>query len=276
MAEVKSRTPRGAVERARSLLFVPGNRPDRFPKARDSGADITILDLEDAVPADEKQDARASALEWAIAHEGCVVRINALGTPWSADEVRALHGSGVPVMVPKLETVEELRHVAAHLPGSPVIGLVETPRGVLAAQALAESGLLTRLAFGNVDFAAVLGVDPHSQAGLAPARGSLVLASAAADLSAPIDGVSTRLDDLDALERDLAHGRELGFTAKLCIHPRQVGRVNETMGPSAEEVAWAESILAHAKGGVSVVDGAMVDAPVVARAQRLMERVERS
>ena len=275
MQEVTSRTPRGAVEWARSFLFVPGNRPDRFAKARDSGADVTILDLEDAVPSDEKQDARASVLEWAIAHEGCVVRINALGTPWRADELRALNGSGVPVMVPKLESVEDLRHVAAQVPGSPVIGLVETPRGVLAAQALAESALLTRLAFGNVDFAAVLGVHPDSHAALAPARGILVLASATADLVAPIDGVSTRLDDVDALETDLAHARELGFAAKLCIHPRQVGRVNAVMGPSAEEVAWAERVLAHATAGVAVVDGAMVDAPVVARAQRLMERLGR-
>ena len=273
---MNARTRRGAVERARSFLFVPGNRPDRFAKARDSGADITILDLEDAVPSGEKQDARASVLDWAIAHEGCVVRINALGTPWSADELRALNGSGVPVMVPKLETVEDLRHVAAKLSGSPVIGLVETPRGVLAAQALAESGILTRLAFGNVDFAAVLGVDPDSQAALASARGTLVLASATADLAAPIDGVSTRLDDVDALEMDLAHGRELGFAAKLCIHPRQVGRVNAAMGPSAKEVAWAERVLAHAQDGVAVVDGAMVDAPVVARAQRIIERLGRS
>ena len=170
---MNARTRRGAVEWARSFLFVPGNRPDRFAKARDSGADITILDLEDAVPSGEKQDARASVLDWAIAHEGCVVRINALGTPWSADELRALNGSGVPVMVPKLETVEDLRHVAEKLSGSPVIGLVETPRGVLAAQALAESGILTRLAFGNVDFAAVLGVDPDSQAALALGAGDL-------------------------------------------------------------------------------------------------------
>ena len=98
----------------------------------------------------------------------------------------------------------------------------------------------------------------------------MVLASATAGLAAPIDGVSTRLNDADALEMDLAHGRELGFAAKLCIHPRQVVRANAAMGPSAKEVAWAERVLAHAQDGVAVVDGAMVDAPVVARAQRII------
>ena len=103
-----------------------------------------------------------------------------------------------------------------------------------------------------------------------------MLASAAAGLAAPVDGVTTRLDDADALETDVAHGRELGFGAKLCIHPRQVARVNAAMAPSAEEVDWAERVLAHAEDGVVVVDGAMVDAPVVARAQRIIRRMGHS
>jgi len=154
-----------------------------------------------------------------------------------------------------------------------VVGLVETPRGLLAAHALARSGAVARLALGNVDLALALGVDPASRAALAPARWSLVVASAAEGLPPPVDGVTTVLDDQALLESDVSYARELGFAARLCIHPRQVVPTNAAMSPSAEERAWAERVLAHGRLGVGVVDGAMVDPPVIERARRIRAQV---
>ncbi|WP_270889642.1 HpcH/HpaI aldolase/citrate lyase family protein [Pedococcus sp. 5OH_020] len=261
---------REGVEVARSFLFVPGDRPDRFAKAQASGADLVILDLEDAVPAAAKETALRSVLEWAQAHDRCLVRINGVGTPWIGSELRALRGTGIAVMLPKAERVEDVRRVVDDVAGC-LVALIETPRGLLEAQTLAESGAVTRLALGNVDLAACLGVDPASRSALAPARWSLVVASAVAGLAPPVDGVTTALEDPSALKGDVAHARELGFAGRLCIHPRQVQPTNLGMGPSAQEVAWAQRVLAGAQDdGARVVDGAMVDAPVVARARRIV------
>ena len=164
---------RAGVENARSFLFVPGNRPERFAKAHASGADVTILDLEDAVAPIHKEASRGPVVEWAVAHDDCMVRVNGSGTPWIMSELRALRGRGVPVMLPKAENVDQLSQVADELAGSPVVGLVETPRGVATAHALAASGMVARLALGNVDLAAALGVDPASHAALSYARGGL-------------------------------------------------------------------------------------------------------
>ena len=261
---------RERVEAARSFLFVPGNRPDRFAKAQASGADLVVLDLEDAVPAAAKETALHSVVEWAQEHEGCLVRLNGVGTPWIGTELRALRGTGIAVMLPKAERVEDVVRVVDEVSGS-LVALVETPRGILDARTLAESGAVTRLALGTVDLAACLGVDPASRSALAPARWSVVVASAVAGLAAPVDGVTTVLDDPEALESDVAHALELGFGGRLCIHPRQVQVTNVGMGPSTQELAWARRVLAGAQEeGARVVDGAMVDAPVVARARRIV------
>jgi citrate lyase subunit beta / citryl-CoA lyase len=264
--------PAVTPETARSFLFVPGSRPDRFAKANDSEADIIILDLEDAVAPRDKEEARREVIDWATTHPRCLVRVNGVGTPWIDADLKALRGTGVPLMLPKTESLGDLRHTQDKAVGSPIVALVETPLGVLAASALASSGLTVRLALGNVDLATALGVDPSSHSAFLHVRGSLVVASAAAGLASPVDGVTTQLDDEGILADDVAHARELGFGAKLCIHPRQVGVVNAAMSPSPEEVDWAKQVLSHPEGGVVVVDGAMVDPPVVERARRIIER----
>ena len=261
-----------AVVAARSFLFVPGNRPDRFDKAAASGADIVILDLEDAVAPADKESSLRRVVEWAGANERGVVRVNGVDTPWIGRELLQLRYTGVAVMLPKVERAEDVHRVVDSLGGSVVVGLVETPRGVLAAHALAGSGAVARLALGNVDLALALGVDPASRAALAPARWSLVVASAAEGLPPPVDGVTTVLDDQALLDADLFHARELGFGARLCIHPRQVVPTNAAMSPSAEELAWAERVIAQGQLGVGVVDGAMVDQPVVESARRILAR----
>jgi citrate lyase subunit beta/citryl-CoA lyase len=261
-------TPRAAT--ARSLLFVPADRPERFDKAIATGADAIIIDLEDAVPAASKDAALQHVLAYLRSGHEAVVRINAVGTTWHAAEVEALAGTGATIMVPKSQSPNDLRAISEQV-GERVIALVETARGVREADAVAAAPGVIRLALGNVDLSAELGIDAASHPGLAYARGRLVMASAAAGITAPIDGVTTRIDAPHALAHDLTVTRELGFSGKLCIHPRQVAPVNDALTPSDDEVAWAQRIIdAASADGVSVVDGAMVDPPLIRRAERLI------
>ncbi|WP_308162714.1 HpcH/HpaI aldolase/citrate lyase family protein [Nocardia alni] len=260
-----------ALAVARSFLFVPGDRPDRFDKAIATGADAVIIDLEDAVAADRKDTARNSAVEWLTRGGRAVVRVNGADTAWHADDVEALRSTGAPVMLPKAQSADVLADVAGRLGYGSIIALVETARGIRDLDAVCAVEGVVRVALGNVDLSAELGIDPDSHTALGHVRGKMVLACAAAGLPAPIDGVSTAFDAPERLEHDLTHARELGFGAKLCIHPRQVPVVNEGFLPTEAERAWAERILAAMRehDGVAVVDGAMIDAPVVRRAERL-------
>lgn len=263
---------RTAVElaHARSFLFVPGSGPDRFEKALASGADVVVLDLEDAVAPEEKDQALRDVVRWLGAAGPAVVRVNAIGTPWHAGEVAAL-ADLCSIMLPKAEDAQDVASVAQRVGGG-VIALVETARGIRDVDTIASTGV-ARLALGTVDLAADLAVDPTSWSALAYARGRIVVASAAAGLPAPVDGVSTRLDDIEALRTETHAARDLGFGAKLCIHPRQVAPVNDLFRPSQDEIRWARRVLsAAATGGVTVVDGAMVDPPVLRRAEAILGR----
>jgi citrate lyase subunit beta/citryl-CoA lyase len=258
---------------ARSLLFVPGDRPERFDKAVATGADIIVIDLEDAVASDAKHVALGHALDWLSAGNTAVVRVNGFGTSQHTAEVAALAATSAFLMVPKSQAADELASVQAVV-GDRVIALVETARGIRDADQVASAPGVVRIALGNVDLSAELGVDAASHAALAYSRSRLVVASAAAALAPPVDGVTTALDSPETLATDLAVTRELGFGGKLCIHPRQVEPVNAALSPSAEELAWARRILLAAgpASGVSVIDGAMIDPPVVARAIQIAAR----
>lgn len=252
---------------------MPGIRPERFDKAVSTGADAVIIDLEDAVAADSKTTALQHALAWIGAGREAVVRVNGVGTPWHAAEISALADTAVGIMVPKSQHADELAGVQSVV-GDRLIALVETARGIRDADAVAAAPGVVRLALGNVDLSAELGVDPASHAALSYSRSRLVVASAAAGITAPVDGVTTALDSAGVLAADLAVTRELGFGGKLCIHPRQVGPVNDALRPSEEELTWARRVLAAAGtgDGVTVVDSAMIDAPVIARATNLVAR----
>ncbi|WP_110180349.1 HpcH/HpaI aldolase/citrate lyase family protein [Nocardioides solisilvae] len=263
------------VAAAATWLFVPGDRPERFDKAAAAGADVVVLDLEDAVAPAQRPDARDAVAAWLpTAGVSCAVRVNA-GADRAAD-VAALAGLPGPVVVvaAKAEDPDDLAGLLAALPsGSTAVALVETARGVLAAPALAAVPGVVRLAVGTFDLAAELGVDPEDATALAATRGALVLASAAAGLAGPVDGVTAALDDPDLLTRDTAASARLGFAGKLCIHPRQVPVVRAAFAPADDEVRWAERVLAAAQDdGVAVVDGRMVDKPVVDRARRVLSR----
>lgn len=266
-----------AVAHARSLLFVPGDRPDRFAKAASSGADLAVCDLEDAVSPGSKQAARHEVSGWLREGGSAAVRINAPGSPWYADDCAALLGLGglAAVMVPKAEDPGTLAELARRLEGVPLVALVETALGLHRAHDLAAVPGVARLAFGSVDFALDTGCAEDDVA-LLHARSCLVVASRAAGAAQPVDGVTLALDDPEAAGVDAGSARRLGFSGKLCVHPRQVGAVNAAFTPGPEEVAHARRVVAAAGDGAAArVNGQMVDVPVLERARRTLRQARR-
>jgi citrate lyase subunit beta / citryl-CoA lyase len=259
-----------------SWLFVPGSRRERFAKAAASGASQVIVDLEDAVPASDKEQARADTARWLAGGAAAWVRINGAGTPWHESDLDALQGStGLRgVVVPKAERPEELSRIARRLPaGSGLVALVETAVGIQSAGALAATPGVTRLAFGSVDFALDIDAAETDEA-LLFARAALVVAARAAGSPPPLDGVTVETRDATAVRGASLRSRKLGFGGKLCIHPAQVPIVERSFAPSSAELHWARRVVgAVMPNGVGMVDGAMVDKPVVDRARRLLARV---
>ena len=251
-------------------LFVPADRPERFEKAAAAGADAVILDLEDAVAADAKDAARA-ALRSGFASVPVLVRVNGLGTPWHVADMAALAGHAFSaVMVPKAEAGEAFEALCK-ASSAPVVALVESARGLADARRIAGTANVARIAFGSIDFCADLGC-AHIRDALQAARCELVLASRLAGLVAPIDGVTTAIDDADAISGDARHARDLGFGGKLAIHPRQIAPIRAGFAPDDAEVAWARKVLASGDGAAAV-DGAMVDEPVRLRARAILGRL---
>lgn len=260
----------------RSYLFVPGDRPERIAKAQASGADAVIVDLEDAVAPGNKTAAREAAAGALDAAQPVVLRINGADTVWFDDDVRLLADPGIAaVMLPKA-TAAAVAALRAAGGGKPVLALVETAAGMADLAALAAAGV-ARLVFGSIDLQLDLDIGDDDLA-LLPFRMQLVLAARAAGLPPPVDGVTTAFDDAPRIEAEARRARQLGFGAKLCVHPRQVPIVNDAFSPGAAELAWAQRVVdaAAAAGGAAVaVDGRMVDAPVLARAHRLLAAARR-
>ncbi|WP_425277335.1 HpcH/HpaI aldolase/citrate lyase family protein [Sinorhizobium fredii] len=250
-------------------LFVPGNRPERFEKAAASGADAIIIDLEDAVAPDAKE-AAGVALRADFTDLPVLVRINGEGTPWHEDDLAAVSRLPVAaVIVPKAELGGGLAALAA-ASAVPIVALVETARGLAEARQIAALPGVSRLAFGSVDFCADLGC-AHTREALLAARSELVLASRLAGLVAPLDGVTTSIDDGEQIESDARYALELGFGGKLAIHPRQIEAIRAGFRPQASEIEWAKKVLASGDGAAAV-DGAMVDEPVRIRARAVLAR----
>jgi citrate lyase subunit beta/citryl-CoA lyase len=261
---------------SRSLLFVPGSRPDRFAKAVAAGPGLVILDLEDAVGAADKDSARADVLTWLLAGNLAMVRINPSGTPWYDADVAMVGEAGVPVMLPKCEHAGQITGLAASLADRVgIVALIETAAGVLNAQQIAVSRGVARLAFGSIDLGAQLGVDPADTTAMLAARSHLVLASAAAGIPGPIDSPTLDLTDETTWRSDADHAKRLGFTGKLCIHPRQVTATEEAFAPTKAELHWAQQVVDSAsatQNAVMTVAGTMVDPPVLERARHLLSQ----
>ena len=263
----------------RTYLFVPGTRPERFGKALASGADCVVLDLEDAVAADDKQRARDGIARWfadatPAERARIVVRINDAASAWFSDDLRTLQDCGcAQVLLPKAEETWQIAAVAAAVPGARVLALIESARGVARVDDIAATGSVTRLVFGTLDFALDLDIDiSDDPTGLAYAAGRIAIASRVAGLPAPVAGVTPQLDDGERLLADLALSRRQGFGAKLCIHPSQVAPIHTALRPDAEALDWVRRVLAAdaASPGAARLDGRMVDRPVVLQAQRTL------
>ncbi|TCB97230.1 CoA ester lyase [Micromonospora zingiberis] len=263
------------VADARTMLFVPGDRPERFAKASATRADLVIIDLEDAVGPGHKDAARQEAARWVDTVGPAAVRINGVGASEHAADVRAL--AGLPqlraVVVPMAEDPGAL--VALHQRFGPqvaIVALIETAVGMVRALEIAGATGVTRLAFGHLDFAADIDAATSDEA-MRYARSTLVVAARAAGLPGPVDGVTTDLTDPGRAAADAERARGLGFTGKFCIHPAQVEAVNGAFTPDVEQVRWARRVVAASgAGGALRVDGQMVDAPVIRRAEAVLRR----
>ncbi|WP_081683007.1 CoA ester lyase [Marmoricola sp. URHB0036] len=266
-----TRTQRGAE--SVTWLFVPGSRGDRFDRAAGSGADEVILDLEDAVSPADKGGAREQVATWLDANGSGWVRINGSGTDWHDEDLATLGGrTGLRgVVVPKSEDPAALSAVRDRLPDEVgLVALVESALGVDRSRELATCDAVSRLAFGSIDYALDIGAEETDEA-LLLARSSLVMASRLGELPAPLDGVTVSTSDSDTTREAAVRARRLGFGGKLCIHPHQVAPVAEGFRPTAEQLDWATRVV-EAGVGVGVLDGQMVDRPVVARARSILAR----
>jgi citrate lyase subunit beta/citryl-CoA lyase len=266
---------------ARTYLFVPGNRPERFGKALASGADVVVLDLEDAVAVSAKGEARDAIARWS--HEAAesdrariVVRINDTQSPGFTDDLRLLREARISsVMLPKAESAAQVQAVRAAVPDARLLALIESAAGVANAQEIARADAVQRLVFGTLDYALDLDLDITDNAeGLMHAASMLAIASRVAGLPAPVAGVTPQIDDEPRLLADLAWSRRHGFGAKLCIHPRQVAPVHAALTPTAQAIEWARRVLAAeaASPGAAQLDGRMIDRPIVLQAHRTLQR----
>ena len=263
---------------ARSYLYVPGNRPDRFDKACAAGADAVILDLEDAVPPAEKDAARAALSAWLSADKAVLVRVNAAGSEWFGRDLAACDVPGVTgVVLPKAEIVDPRAIALCQRRKIALFPLIETAVGMAQAEAVAATPCVQRLMFGTIDFQFDLGIDGDGDELLA-FRSRLVLASKLAGIHSPVDGPCTSWEDPALLTKDSLRSRKLGFGGKLCIHPKQVATVNAAFSPSDAEVEWARKVLdaAQRSGGAAVaVDGRMIDRPVILKAEQIVALASR-
>jgi citrate lyase subunit beta/citryl-CoA lyase len=255
----------------RSLLFLPASNPRAIAKARALAADMVVLDLEDAVKPEDKETARAAAV--AAAAGGfpglCAIRINS-GEPWYGADLEAVAASRADYVVVPMTPGPEAPRAAAAATGKPVLAMIETARGVLAAAAIAPetAGLIA----GTNDLAADLGLRPGGdRTALATALQTILLAARAAGIAA-FDGVYNRLEDADGFAAQCAEGRSLGFDGKSLIHPSQIEPANRLFGPGDEEVEAAKRLLAAATGGAERFEGEMIERMHVEQARRVLAK----
>jgi citrate lyase beta subunit len=269
---------------ARSLLFAPGNDERKLEEALAAGADAVVADLEDAVPAAEKEAARTVArrvLGDAATASLVAMRVNAAGTEhWGAD-LQAVADLELDALVLPKATPEAVGALGPD--GPPVVAIVETALGVRHAYETARLPRVAALVLGAVDLGLELGLEPRADGQeVLYARSRLVLESAAAGLRSPFDLVHVDTRDDEGLEAEARLARSLGFRGKACIHPAQVAIVNRVFSPTGEERERARRVveayergLADGRGAVAL-DGEMIDLPVVERARRILAETERS
>jgi citrate lyase subunit beta/citryl-CoA lyase len=276
----------------RSLLFAPANHARRSEKALSLDADAVILDLEDACPVAEKIATRqlaAAAMTRPRTGIG-YVRVNPLSTEFGYGDIVAVVGPGTDgIVLPKVESAQELatadwliaqieRDKGLTVGAIDLLPILETGKGVAAVNAIASAGTRAkRLAFGAGDFTLDMDLKwSRDESELMHYRSSLVLASRAHGLEAPLDTVWVNLPDKEGLAASAGRVRGMGFQGKLCIHPDQVAVVNAAFSPSPEQVAWAQRVVdafkaAEASQSAAIqLDGQFIDYPIVHQAQRVL------
>ncbi|MGH3433873.1 MAG: HpcH/HpaI aldolase/citrate lyase family protein [Thermocrispum sp.] len=263
------------ADRLRSVLFVPGTRPDRLAKALSAGADAVVVDLEDAVAATDKDAARRTALRalqevQRPADLLLLVRVNPVGSAWFADDV-AVARRADGAMLPKYQQPDELAELRDGLGSGVIFVGLETGRGVADSRALLAAPVPPDGAyFGAEDYIADLGGRRSADGDeVLYARSQVCLAAHLAGVAA-VDQAVADVGDDERFRADAERGRALGYAGKICIHPRQVALANEAFSPSAQEVAHAKAVLDASAAGVAVINGQMVDDVHVRMARRLL------
>jgi len=257
----------------RSYLFAPGHNDKLLHKVFTAGADAVILDLEDAVPVDAKDRARAM-VAGTISEHPALVRVNPPHTATCAADLDAVAPHAAAIRIPKCESAEDVAWVAERAPGVPLVPAIETARGVLAAQEISMAPAVAHLSIGGLDLLR----DLYAGDGTLPmlyVRSHIVVVSRAAGLPPPVDSVYPLIDDDAGLRAEAQFVRSLGFAAKSAIHPRQIPILHEVFAPSTRDLEWAREVLAAfeaaGRGATRLPDGEFVDLPVAQRAQRLLE-----
>lgn len=260
-------------------LYVPGNRPDRFDKAAASGADVVVLDLEDAVAAADKDAARRAVVDHlAIARTGPArhVRINSgergLGDLAAIADLPGLSG----IRVPKIESIEEIETLAIHLPESiPIWALIESAAGVARIESIAAHERIAGIALGEQDLAKELSIT--SPAAFDHIRLRAVLAAATAGIAPVAMSVYPNVRDEHGLAESTRHGRALGMFGRSVIHPRQIAPVRSAFTPAPDEVRRAREVVeaADSGGATALPDGRFIDAPILYQARRILDLADR-
>lgn len=259
----------------RTALFLPASNPRAVQKARGLGADLVILDLEDAVRAEDKSSARMAAVQAAAEGFGeslCAIRINGTLSPEHAYDLLAVAGSSCDyVVLPKVEAADEAAITAQAL-GKPLLAMIETPRGVLNAAAIAAVAEVAGLIAGTNDLRAELGIPPSAgRESVSLALQTIVLAARAAGIWA-IDGVFNKLDDPEGLSAESNDGHALGFDGKSLIHPNQIAVAAQAFGPTSDELAEAHALIDAASGGAQRFRDRMIKSMHVDQARALIAR----
>lgn len=259
----------------RSILFLPASNPRAIAKAREAGADLVVLDLEDAVRTDDKATAREAAVE-AVARGWpmpLAIRVNGAGTDWHSLDLDAVARSSADLVVVPRATAAHLVSDVAKTVGKPVLAMIETAAGVLASAEIAAccAGLIA----GTNDLRADLRLPlDATREPISTSLQMIVLAARAAGI-AVFDGVFNQLDEPDGFLGEAEDGRRLGFDGKSLIHPNQIEPCHRAFGPSAAEIARARGLVEAYRGGAERFGEEMIERMHVEAAQRLLDRAAR-
>lgn len=275
MGEAKAKKHRDIdLFAVRSVLFLPASNPRAIAKAREAGADLVVLDLEDAVKPEDKKQARAAAVDavgtpWRMP---VAIRVNGVGTEWHSLDLDAVAKSAADlVVVPRAVSAHLVRDIAATA-SKPVLAMIETAAGVLAAAEIAPetAGLIA----GTNDLRADLRLPlDASREPISAALQLIVLAARAAGV-AVFDGVFNNLDDSEGFSNEAGDGRRLGFDGKSLIHPNQIAPCHRAFGPTAAEIERAQALVSAFHGGAERFGNEMIERMHVEAAQRVLERAK--